>query len=169
MLLYHGSNVLVESPKLIKTTRGLDFGSGFYTTSNKEQAIIFSAKVTKRALLRSLAGTPTVSVYDFDFELAKQNIDVLHFATPTEEWLHFVRDNRLNTYTGKIIDIVAGPVANDDVFLMLQQYWEGVISTDDVLRGLKVKQFYDQFCFKTERAIAYLKYIDCIEQREEWA
>jgi len=160
MLLYHGSSVIVETPKLIKTTRGLDFGSGFYTTSNREQAIVFSAKVTKRALMRSLAGTPTVSVYDFDIDLAQQILEVLHFTTPNEEWLGFVRDNRLNAYSGKIIDIVVGPVANDDVFLMLQQYWEGVIGASDVLRGLKIKQLYDQFCFKTERAIACLKCID---------
>ncbi|MBY6825647.1 DUF3990 domain-containing protein, partial [Clostridium botulinum] len=32
MILYHGSNVIVEDPKIIKATRTLDFGYGFYTT-----------------------------------------------------------------------------------------------------------------------------------------
>ena len=38
MIIYHGSNVLVEKPILIKATRTLDFGYGFYTTTSKEQA-----------------------------------------------------------------------------------------------------------------------------------
>lgn len=38
MRIYHGSNVLVEKPILIKATRTLDFGYGFYTTTSKEQA-----------------------------------------------------------------------------------------------------------------------------------
>jgi len=42
MLLYHGSNITVEKPRLINLTRGLDFGIGFYLTTNEEQAQQFS-------------------------------------------------------------------------------------------------------------------------------
>ena len=38
MILYHGSNVEVKEPKIIKTKRLLDFGTGFYLTSDFEQA-----------------------------------------------------------------------------------------------------------------------------------
>ena len=38
MLLYHGSNVVVEEPRLLKVQRELDFGKGFYTTSDLDQA-----------------------------------------------------------------------------------------------------------------------------------
>ena len=38
MVLYHGSNVEVRDPRLLKTQRDLDFGKGFYTTSDLEQA-----------------------------------------------------------------------------------------------------------------------------------
>ena len=34
MILYHGSNVIVDKPKLIQQNRFLDFGFGFYTTTN---------------------------------------------------------------------------------------------------------------------------------------
>ena len=39
MILYHGSNVIVETPQIIKTEYGRDFGFGFYTTDIKEQAV----------------------------------------------------------------------------------------------------------------------------------
>ncbi len=35
MILYHGSNIVVEKPRLIEQNRFLDFGYGFYTTTNK--------------------------------------------------------------------------------------------------------------------------------------
>ena len=49
MLLYHGSNVVVSRPKLIQQNRFLDFGFGFYTTMNKQQAIILQIKYTNAA------------------------------------------------------------------------------------------------------------------------
>ena len=36
MVLYHGSNVEVAVPKLISAIHTLDFGPGFYTTTNSE-------------------------------------------------------------------------------------------------------------------------------------
>ena len=38
MIIYHGSDLLVEKPKLIEQNRYLDFGYGFYLTPNKEWA-----------------------------------------------------------------------------------------------------------------------------------
>lgn len=34
MLLYHGSNLAVERPRLLARTRALDFGVGFYLTTD---------------------------------------------------------------------------------------------------------------------------------------
>ena len=48
MIVYHGSNVIVSEPKLVHQNRFLDFGFGFYTTTNKVQAIGFADKVTRR-------------------------------------------------------------------------------------------------------------------------
>ena len=44
MILFHGSNVTVDAPRLITQNRFLDFGYGFYTTTNKDQAINFAKK-----------------------------------------------------------------------------------------------------------------------------
>ena len=62
MILYHGSNLVVSKPKLVEQNRFLDFGFGFYTTTNKIQAIGFADKVTRRRK----DGTRTVSIYEID-------------------------------------------------------------------------------------------------------
>lgn len=90
MILYHGSNVVVSKPQLIPQNRFLDFGFGFYTTTNKEQAISFAEKVYRR----SKQGGKYVSIYEIDEEKAFKECSVLHFESPNESWLDFVSDNR---------------------------------------------------------------------------
>lgn len=62
MILYHGSNMPVSEPKPIQQNRFLDFGFGFYTTTNKGQAMSFANKVVKR----QKEGKRTVSIYEID-------------------------------------------------------------------------------------------------------
>jgi len=38
MGLYHGSNMVVSAPRIPEPTHTLDFGPGFYTTLNRDQA-----------------------------------------------------------------------------------------------------------------------------------
>ena len=45
MILYHGSNLTVSEPRLIVQNRFLDFGFGFYTTTNRVQAISLPRKL----------------------------------------------------------------------------------------------------------------------------
>lgn len=42
MIVYHGSNMVVDHPSLVRQNRTLDFGYGFYTTFNKDQAVNFA-------------------------------------------------------------------------------------------------------------------------------
>ena len=81
MILYHGSNMIVENPKLIEQNRFLDFGYGFYTTTNIGQAENFAGKVVVRR-----GGKPIVNVYEYD-ENAYTNLQIKRFSAPDEEWL----------------------------------------------------------------------------------
>jgi hypothetical protein len=45
MLLYHASNRVIASPAILNRHGQLDFGTGFYTTPNEEQAQNFAHKV----------------------------------------------------------------------------------------------------------------------------
>lgn len=47
MTLYHGSNIEIQTPKLLKIQRALDFGKGFYTTSSFEQAEKWAKRTAK--------------------------------------------------------------------------------------------------------------------------
>ncbi|MCI9577155.1 MAG: DUF3990 domain-containing protein [Clostridiales bacterium] len=162
MILYHGSNMVVSKPQLISQNRFLDFGFGFYTTTNKEQAISFADKVIKRRK----EGIKTVSIYEIDEKIAFQECSVLIFDTPNEAWLDFVSNNRSGNYDGESFDIILGPVADDDVYRTFTLYSAGVFTKKQTLEQLKIKKLYNQLVLTTEKALSYLSYLGTIPKEE---
>ena len=77
MILYHGSNIEVKEPRILKLSHALDFGPGFYTTLNRDQAVDFAGKVVLRK-----GGIPVVNEYEIDETIAFGFCDVLKFDQP---------------------------------------------------------------------------------------
>jgi len=159
MTLYHGSNITVVKPDLKLSRKNLDFGAGFYTSENKAQAVEFARKV----MVRKGGKNQIVSVYDFDMNTSESMLDILRFLSPDKLWLDFVHQNRRSIYTGTLPDLVIGPVANDDVFATLIVYEQGILNVEQTLEALKIRELYNQFVFKTDKALSLLKYIDSFE------
>ena len=78
MISYHGSNVTVDHPKLVRQNRYLDFGYGFYTTTNREQAVNVAQKVTERRQ----NGLATLNMYSVDEAVAFKECSLLRFNSP---------------------------------------------------------------------------------------
>ena len=154
MILYHGSNVIVDQPKLIRQNRYLDFGFGFYTTTNRNQAVNFAQKVTDRRKM----GEATLNIYSVNEAVAFQECKVLQFDSPDEAWLDFVAANRQGTYQGEKYDLIYGAVANDDVYRTIALYMTGVLDKEQTLSSLKIRKLFNQLVFATEKSLQYLKF-----------
>lgn len=154
MLLYHVSNMTVEHPKPITQNRYLDFGFGFYTTTNRNQAVNFAQKVTERRK----TGVATLNIYSIDEAVAFKDCSLLRFDNPDEAWLDFVAANRQGLYRGKQHDMIYGAVANDDVYRTITLYMSGVLDKEQTLAALKVRKLFNQLLFATEKAIGYLRF-----------
>lgn len=164
MILYHGSNMIVDKPKLIQQTRTLDFGCGFYTTTNRDQAVSFAGKVTKRRE----NGSPCVSIYEVpSIEKLKNKFKLLIFPEANEEWLDFVYANRNASCQCEQFDMVFGPVANDTIYRTFIAYEEGILTKEETIARLKIKKLYNQMTFITEAALAQLNYIGQLNMKEE--
>ena len=157
MILYHGSNMIVEKPGIVEQNRYLDFGNGFYTTTNMMQAENFAKKVIVRR-----GGKSVVNEYEFD-ENEYSGLIIKRFSAPDEEWLDFVSEHRNGTYVGKKYDIIIGAVANDDVYRTLQVYASGVLTKEQALEALKVKKLFNQYVFATKEALSLLKFVNARE------
>ena len=159
MILYHGSNMVVDKPKIIEQNRFLDFGTGFYTTTNQFQAENFAIKVAKRR-----GGKPILNIYEIDDNLL--NYKIKEFKTPSEEWLDFVSNNRSGVYINEKYDLVIGLVANDDIYRTFQLYSLGLLNKNQTLEALKIKKLFNQYVFKTNDIIVCLKFIKAVEVNE---
>jgi hypothetical protein len=152
--IYHGSDIVVKKPEILKSNRLLDFGIGFYTTSNLEQAIRWAQKVSSR----NNTNKKFLSEYNFDIEKAKKELKIIEFISADEKWLDFITANRRGKEISEDYDIVIGPVADDNVYLTVKLFEAGVLDKDEALRRLKVEKLFDQILFHTNKALAFCNF-----------
>jgi len=155
VIIYHGSTIPVVIPEIRESERMLDFGKGFYTTSNKEQAERWSQRVAaKRSTKQKI-----ISEYEFDFEAARKEHVFVVFEKPDNHWFEFVCQNRSGKIPSEVFDIAMGPVANDLVYATVILYEQGLLSKEAAISELKVRKLYDQILFHTEKSLAYCQYL----------
>ena len=158
MRLYHGSTMAVRKPSLRPGRMKADFGKGFYTTSNPEQAERW-AHIKQE---REDAPRAVVSVYEFDESiLDQQDLRIRRFTGADEPWLYFVTDCRKSH--PHAYDLVQGPVANDKVFTTVNLFESGVLSAEAAILQLKAYKTYDQLSFHTARVIGALRFVEAYE------
>ena len=90
MILYHGSNMVIDEIDLGKSKPNKDFGQGFYLSEMESQA-------REMAVFKSmqLGGEPVISSFEFDETILNSsllNIKILNDYS--EEWADFVFANR---------------------------------------------------------------------------
>lgn len=160
MELYHGSIEIIENPVMLERQRLLDFGKGFYTTSNKKQAERWAVIKQNREQNNTQA---FVSVYTFNENLLESlKLQRKEFNQANEEWLDFVIQNRNQDFKHGY-DIVIGPVANDTLYQTLTLYESGILTKPETIQRLKVHPLYDQIVFNTAKALKLLYFQSSFE------
>lgn len=158
MKLYHGSNVEVRKPSLRYGRKHTDFGRGFYTTTNPEQAEHW----TSIKMDRAKKGRRVVSVFELDdSHLSDPTLKIREFHGPDEAWLNFVVDSRKGVKHD--YDLVFGPVANDKVFTVVNLYESGVIDAPAAIAQLKAYKTYNQLSFHSKRVMNALRFVESYE------
>ncbi len=159
MILYHGSNMVIETPDLSKSKPYKDFGQGFYLSANQAQA----KRMAEQRTALTQCGEPTVTRFLFDEKNMKSDeLKVLVFENYTEEWAEFVLKNRNVNQPQPVhgYDIVYGPIADDGVTFQLRRYKAGAISLKELVDGLRFAQGITyQYFFGTDLALSKLQKI----------
>lgn len=158
MKLYHGSTVSVKNPSLRLGRRNTDFGKGFYTTTDFEQAARWACIRSKR----DGSDVSIVSVFEIDDNLLQSNaMKIMEYHGATESWLNFVVNNRrsapLHDY-----DIVLGPVANDNLYATISMYENGQLSVEAAIVQLKTHKLFNQVSFHTAKALSHIQYVESV-------
>ena len=155
MKVYHGSDTVVQKPRILHSKRRMDFGSGFYTTQSRTQAEKWARSVRRRRDSRE------AFVTEFDYE-EKPEMNVLIFDGPFAEWFDFIIRNRKGTFTHDY-DIIIGPVADDSVYDTLFLFESGYITREEAIRKLNSAKLDGQILFHTDKSLECITYIDSWE------
>lgn len=153
LILYHGSQEIVEFPEIRLQRYNKDFYFGFYCTNIKSQAVRWAARFDGKGYLSEFEYTPDIK------------LNVRTFYDMTEEWLDFIVDCRLGKPHN--FDIVEGPMANDTIFNYVQDFADQKISREAFWALAKFSRPTHQISFHTARALATLRFIRGLEVANE--
>ncbi|WP_334305943.1 DUF3990 domain-containing protein [uncultured Acetatifactor sp.] len=105
--------------------------------------------------------------------MENSGLNTLDFGRiPSERWAVFVMNNRSRTFTDfgspdcnfdYKYDIVAGPIADDDMAVLFRQYQNRLISLEVLLNGMTFRETTSQYSFHTERAIRLLRKVGVLQ------
>lgn len=157
MELYHGSIERVESPEIRIPNRTLDYGAGFYLTSSREQAESWVRRKFKGNIVRGW-----LNVYEYN-PAVEDELSVLSFDKPDEQWLDFVMANRMKRDFLHCYDIVKGPVANDRVYASFALYEAGILGKEALITELKAYRLVNQILLHSEAALKAISFIKAEE------
>lgn len=153
LILYHGSQEIVEFPEIRLQRYNKDFYFGFYCTNIKSQAVRWAARFDGKGYLSEFEYAPDIK------------LNVRTFSDMTEEWLDFIVDCRLGKPHN--FDIVEGPMANDTIFNYVQDFADQKISREAFWALAKFSRPTHQISFHTARALATLRFVRGLEVTNE--
>lgn len=155
MKVFHGSLEKVIEPEIRLPNRTLDYGVGFYTTTDFNQAKDWVTRHKGETNVKQ----GYVNVYEIDLDEVK-TLNTLWFDSPTEEWVDFVYNNRNIKGFIHEFDFVYGSVANDKVYAAFALYEAGILNKQELIRELKTYALVDQLLLHTDKALSYLRFIE---------
>ena len=156
--VFHRSYAKIDKPDLSFSRRTLDFGTGFYVTPVREQAVSWAMRWLRR-------NRPAiVNRYLLHDELLPElGVRVKDFLVYDREWLRFVADNRAGIQQDQYY-VIRGGIANDKVFNTLELFFEKLISEDEALARLKFEKPNHQICIRRQDLIDRLLVFEFAEE-----
>jgi hypothetical protein len=153
MILYHGSYTQIKKPEILTLEKGRDFGTGFYTTTIKNQAERWAVRTAKLQSIKvNKPSSAVVNIYNFDEQKANK-LKTKAFLTADLEWLNFITKCRSDLNFKHDFDIISGKIADDKVGETIEFVLAGIMRKEDAIERLKFEKINDQICFCTKLAL----------------
>lgn len=158
MRLYHGSKSGLEGPIRPMSRDRCDFGRGFYMGTEERQPLTLICNFERPVL--------------YTLELCVDGLDVLELSAASD-WAMLVAycRGKLDGTIGSPLygrmasieasyDVIAGPIANDRMFVVLDRFFNGEITDAALVACLSALSLGDQYVAKTDRACQAVSVVD---------
>ncbi len=163
LIVYHGSDSVIDNPKYNGGRRFSDFGNGFYVTTNIEMAKSWATRKKDKP------------AYVNKYTLITEGLISLTFDLDLD-WLLFIAYNRglvENEEVKNIIsqkykdidqyDVIIGPTADDRMFDTLNMFLSNTITLEHCIQALNSMDLDIQYNIKSIKGINNLCYTKNIE------
>ena len=169
MILYHGSEKIIENPVFGKGNLRNDYGRGFYCTENEELAKEWACSNNKNGFANK-------------YELKLEGLNILYLNSSQYHvlhWLTILTKNRTywerntisetaKTHLSKHFmidtskyDVIIGYRADDSYFSFARDFVSGAISYKQLSEAMHLGKLGEQVVLVSEKAFQNLKYISC--------
>ena len=168
MIVYHGSDHMIETPLYNGSKRTNDYGYGFYTTESKELAMEWACSDNRDGF---------ANIY----ELNTDGLHILNLNDPQYSilnWLAVLTKYRSYWQSGSVAeeakkylqknffidpseyDIVIGYRADDSYFSFAQDFVSGAISLRKLSEAMRLGKLGEQIVLKSEKSFSHIRFID---------
>ena len=168
MIVYHGSDHIIETPLYNGSKRTNDYGYGFYTTEYKELAMEWACSDNRDGF---------ANIYEL-------NTDGLHILNLNDSqycilnWLAVLTKYRSYWQSGSVAeeaknylqkyffvdsseyDIVIGYRADDSYFSFAQDFVSGAISLRKLSEAMRLGKLGEQVVLKSKKSFSQIRFID---------
>ena len=167
MLIYHGSQYIIEKPEYGKGKQNNDYGRGFYCTPYIELAKEWGC---------SEAYDGYANIYDLDInglnilELNNGQYNILHWLALLLKYRTFrltnpiakdAREYIINRFALELssYDIIVGYRADDSYFSFAEDFLNNTISVCRLKKAMYLGKLGEQYVLKSRRAFSQLEFV----------
>ena len=168
MIVYHGSDHIIQSPVYNGSKRTNDYGYGFYTTESIELAKEWACSDGQDGV---------VNIYEIDLD----SLRVLNLNSPDLNilnWLAILTKYRSYWQKGSVAeeaktylqrnffietsdyDVIIGYRADDSYFSFAQDFVAGAISLSKLSEAMHLGKLGEQIVFKSKESFSHIRFID---------
>jgi hypothetical protein len=168
MIVYHGSDHIIENPVFNGSKRTNDYGYGFYTTeslelakewacSNNTNGFANSYEVELKGLNILNLNAPEYNILNWLAILTKYR-SYWQKTSISEEAKNYLQQNFFVDPTP--YDVIIGYRADDSYFSFVQDFVAGAISLSKLSEAMRLGKLGEQIVFKSKEAFSRIRFIE---------
>ena len=168
MIVYHGSDHIIETPLYNGSKRTNDYGYGFYTTENKELAMEWACSDNRDGFANiyelNTDGLHILNLNDSQYTILNGLAVLTKYrsywqsGSVAEEAKNYLQKNFFVDPSG--YDIVIGYRADDSYFSFAQDFVSGAISLRKLSEAMRLGKLGEQVVLKSEKSFSQIRFID---------
>lgn len=163
LIVYHGSDEVINNPTHNGGRKFSDFGLGFYVTTNIEMAKSWaSRRKGKPAYVNKyMLDTEGLTSLTFDLDLHWLLFIAFNRRLMLNEEIKVILNNKykdINDY-----DVIIGPTADDRMFDTLNLFFSNSITLDHCLKALNSMDLDIQYDIRSAKGINAMSFANYIE------